>query len=380
MNSRGRRLRVALVGAGLVGQAEHAHFLWEERERFELAGVVDASPTVRRAIGERYGVPLRVGDLAELAGAGLDALVCAVPDGLHRDVVVHGLELGLHVLCEKPLALSTEECDDIAAARDRTGLVVQVGYMKRHDPAFRRLLTLLPERAADVRLISVEVNDPDQLPFVDHLPMVSGLDVPPEVIADGRARFAARCAEALGEDASPAAAKAFEGYLSSMVHDVDLVHGVLDELGMAFPPPLADAAWWDAGRGVSLTWSLPDDARVTVTHLNLPGVNDYTERLTVFCSDRILELVFPSPYLRHEPTQLTERRSDGPVGLRTTAHRVSYEEAFREELRSFHTAICSGGPVLVSVEDARADVAALLQAFQLAARSSVGTLDSVPPA
>src|SRR2546421_11880171 len=106
MDSRGRRLRVALVGAGLVGQAEHAYYLWEERDRFQLAAVVDASRTVREAIGERYGVPIRCGELRELDGAGIDALVCAVPDGLHRDVVVDALELGLHVLCEKPLALS----------------------------------------------------------------------------------------------------------------------------------------------------------------------------------------------------------------------------------------------------------------------------------
>src|SRR4051794_4756891 len=112
MDSRGRRLRVALVGAGLVGQAEHAHYLWDERERFELAAVVDASRTVREAIGDRYAVPIRSADLTGLIDAGIDALVCAVPDGLHRDVVVEGLEQGLHVLCEKPLALSVEECDD----------------------------------------------------------------------------------------------------------------------------------------------------------------------------------------------------------------------------------------------------------------------------
>src|SRR5689334_16622093 len=98
MDSRGRRLRVALVGAGLVGQAEHAFYLWEERERFELAAVVDASRTVREAIGDRYAVPIRCGGLGELEDAGIDALVCSVPDGLHRDVVVQALELGLHVL------------------------------------------------------------------------------------------------------------------------------------------------------------------------------------------------------------------------------------------------------------------------------------------
>ena len=51
------RLRVALFGAGLVGQAGHAPTLWDERERFDFVAVADPSATVRTAIAERYGVP-----------------------------------------------------------------------------------------------------------------------------------------------------------------------------------------------------------------------------------------------------------------------------------------------------------------------------------
>ena len=80
------------------------------------------------------------------------------------------LEAGIHVMCEKPLALTLAGCDRIAAARDRSGRVVQVAYMKRYDPAYRRALGLLPARIEEVRLIAVEVNDPDHEPFVAHLP------------------------------------------------------------------------------------------------------------------------------------------------------------------------------------------------------------------
>jgi len=131
--------------------------------------------------------------------------------------------------------------------------------------------------------------------------------------------------------------------------------------------PLADAAWFDAGRGVSLDWALPADARAHLEHLNLPGVADYRERLTAYCRDRILELTFPSPYLRHHPSRLVERRSDGSVtGLETIEYRVSYEEAFRNELRAFHASITTGAPVRANVEAARDDVAALLGAFRMA--------------
>ena len=57
-------LRTGLVGAGLVGQAEHAFYLWEEKDRFAFVALADASPTVREAVGNRYGLEKVAPDLA----------------------------------------------------------------------------------------------------------------------------------------------------------------------------------------------------------------------------------------------------------------------------------------------------------------------------
>ena len=135
-------------------------------------------------------------------------------------------------------------------------------------------------------------------------------------------------------------------------------------------PRAADrSAIFDGGSGVQLAFGLPGGGRVSMTHLNLPGVPDYTERVTVYCTDRIIELTFPSPYLRHVPTRLTvrQRGQGAPFALETIEHRVSYEEAFREELRAFHTAATGAAPVQTTVEQARRDVELLLSAFQKAA-------------
>src|SRR5437899_11879487 len=78
-----RQLRLGLVGAGLVGQAEHAFYLWEERERFAFVGLADASTSVLAAVGDRYAVKHRSPDLAGLLGVGLDAVVIAVPHPVH---------------------------------------------------------------------------------------------------------------------------------------------------------------------------------------------------------------------------------------------------------------------------------------------------------
>ena len=366
------RLRVALFGAGLVGQAGHAPTLWEERELFEFAVVADPSATVRTAVAARYGVPHAVATLEEALALGLDAVVVAVPDPVHRSAVLAALRAGVHVFCEKPLAVTVAEVDEILAARgDR---VVQVGTMKLHDPATERMVGRLLDGPAELVHLTIEVNDPDQAPFVDHLRLVAGRDVPRDLIEATRSGGARAVRDALGAEPDAAASRAFEAYLGSLVHDVSLAHHILGALGIHPPFPLAAAAAYDGGRGVSLDWHLPGDRRAHLEHLNLPGVPDYRERITAYCRDRILELTFPSPYLRHLPTRLVERRSGGSAaGLDTIEYRVSYEEAFRNELRAFHASITTGAPVRSSVEAARMDIVALVDAFRLAVRSRPAT-------
>jgi predicted dehydrogenase len=361
-----KRLRVGLVGAGLVGQAEHAFYLWEERERFDFVAVADASATVREALSQRYALKEAHADISGLLNSNLDAIVIAAPDALHPELAIKALDGGLHVLCEKPLALTLSGCDRIAAARDRAGRVMQVAYMKRHDPAYKRALELLPANIADVKLISVEVNDPDFEPFTAHLPITWPTDLPAALRDELRAANAKQLRESAGSDLTEIGARALSGgFLSSLVHDVAVVHGMLRHLKCEMPAEAEHGALFDEGRGVQLAFGLPGGGRVSMTHLSLSGVPDYTERVTIYCTDRIVELVFPAPYLRHEPTRLTLRRGAGHA-LETQDFRASYEEAFRDQLRAFHAAACGEAPVSTPVEQARRDVELLISAFKKA--------------
>jgi predicted dehydrogenase len=359
-----RPLRVGLVGVGLVGQAGHVLTLTEDRARFDVVAVIDPSPSARSAVARRFGLPRTCATLTEAIPLGLDAVVVAVPDPAHLPVCLEALAAGLHVFCEKPLVQSVADAERLIAARgDR---VLQVGYMKLYDPAVERMVELL--QGSEPVYLSVEVNDPDQAPFVDHLGLFVARDVPAELVEQTREVTAGAVHAALGRPGTREEARAFEAYLSALVHDVSLVHHLLAAAGARAPLPLTDAAWFDAGRGVSLTWALPAGGEAHLVHLNLPGVSDYTERVTAFCRDRILELTFPSPYLRHHPARLVEKRSvaGNPAGLTVTEHRVSYEEAFRNELRAFHASVTTGAPVRATAETARDDLAALIGAFRIA--------------
>ena len=120
---------------------------------------------------------------------GLDAVVVAVPDPAHLATCLEALAAGLHVFCEKPLVTRLADADALIAARgDR---VLQCGYMKLYDPAVERLVELLDDGPAELVYLSVEVNDPDHLPFVDHLGLLAGHDVPADLVARTRAAGAA---------------------------------------------------------------------------------------------------------------------------------------------------------------------------------------------
>lgn len=129
-------LNVALLGAGWFGREAHL------RNLVRLPGVKviaassrsDASLTAAREIaGEDLKVFANWRDA--LAVPALDAVIVALTNDQHHEACLVAFELGLHVLCEKPLGLSLVECDEIIAASESAGKVLQVG----HEMRFQRL-------------------------------------------------------------------------------------------------------------------------------------------------------------------------------------------------------------------------------------------------
>lgn len=354
-----RKIRVGVLGAGTIAQVEHIPNLLSLNDRFEVAGVADPSATVRGFVARTFGVP--VYETAEaLLDQPQDAVVIALPDPLHKDAVLAALARGLHVFCEKPLCYSPEEIAELVAARDRAGRIVQVGYMKRFDPAYRQALEMLPTTADTLRMISVEVNDPDAWPFIAHHRTRRGDDVPRPLIDSAKALQKAQVASAIGMPLTDLAFRGFAGaYSSSLVHDVNAVHGFLDAMNVPDGDIVGADIFANGDGGYGAVSLLGGQALWTMTHLSLPSLADYRERITLYFADASLELEFPSPYLNHNPTRLTVRRSNGNI-LSTTDYRDGFEEAFVEEMRGFWRAIVEGDPVVNLPEQAARDMQLLV--------------------
>lgn len=317
----------------------HLPRLAQLRDRFAVAALAEPEEELRDRVARAHAIPLAFAGHGEmLADAGLDAVLVCAPNEVHARVVLDALDAGAHVLVEKPLCLSEQDADRIVAARDRTGLVVQVGCMKRFDPAYEALeADLLCGRP---ELLHVDV--------VTHDPWLPGAFAPP------------------GERPAPAPrtldvrSDVFHG---ALVHDVNLLHGLLEAAGACVPPPLLDAFARPDGTAAGLTVALGEHARAHVAWMLIPGLHDFRERLTVHAADGVRELEFPAPYLDRAPT--TYRADAGSEEGHIAVTRTCWRDRYVAQLVHFHECVSGGVPCRVPPEQARADVVLLEAAHRL---------------
>ncbi|MFL6196274.1 MAG: Gfo/Idh/MocA family protein [Thermoanaerobaculia bacterium] len=119
------KVRMAVVGCGAVAAIHHLPAITAS-DRVEAAVLVDADEGRARALAERFGVTEVETDYRTLPGR-VDAAVVALPNSLHAPVSVELLKRGVHVLVEKPMAMSVRECDEMIAAAGAGRAVLAVG-------------------------------------------------------------------------------------------------------------------------------------------------------------------------------------------------------------------------------------------------------------
>lgn len=108
------KLRVGVVGSGIG--ASHIEAFQALPEMYEVAALCDIDAGRGKAVAERFGVPVVVGSLEALLERDLDLVDICTPSGLHHAQAIAVLESGRHVVIEKPVGKSLAEMDAVAAA------------------------------------------------------------------------------------------------------------------------------------------------------------------------------------------------------------------------------------------------------------------------
>jgi scyllo-inositol 2-dehydrogenase (NADP+) len=123
-----------VVGHGLAGRAFHCPLI-RRQPGLRLHGIVARDPRVRAEAVALWGDGVRgYADLDEaVADASVELVVIATPHDSHAELSVRALDAGKHCVVDKVMALSTEECDRMIAARDRSGRMLSVFHNRRWD-------------------------------------------------------------------------------------------------------------------------------------------------------------------------------------------------------------------------------------------------------
>jgi myo-inositol 2-dehydrogenase / D-chiro-inositol 1-dehydrogenase len=125
-------MRIGLIGVGRIG-ALHAATLGA-LPQVSAVIVTDADQDRTRDVAARTGAQAAA-TTGELFGAGIDALVIAAATGTHPDLIRRGVEAGLPVFCEKPVAPDVEGTLDVM--KHTSGKPVQIGFQRRFDEGYR---------------------------------------------------------------------------------------------------------------------------------------------------------------------------------------------------------------------------------------------------
>ncbi|HLK57443.1 MAG TPA: Gfo/Idh/MocA family oxidoreductase [Chthonomonadaceae bacterium] len=136
-------VRVGIVGTSWWADEMHLPNL-RSHPGARITGICGRNRERAEAMARKYAIPAVYSDYREMiASGGLDALVVSTPDDLHYPITMAALEAGLHVLCEKPLALKADQAREMADKAAAKGVKTMVFFTLRGLPVHRYVKALL---------------------------------------------------------------------------------------------------------------------------------------------------------------------------------------------------------------------------------------------
>jgi predicted dehydrogenase len=344
-----QKIRVGVIGAGVIGQVMHLHFLRELNDRFETVALCDLSFDVASACAKEYGIDSVFTDWREMLREPLDA-VFVFTSGSHAPIAIEAARAGVHVFVEKPMCFSVREGLEMNEAAKNAGVVLMVGYPKRYDPAFARFVEEI-SMLTDQKLLRVTTTESQFLPYVRHYSLVGpSSDVDADLLATLALDSETRLHAAIGTDDAFLVRQYQAVLLDTLVHEVNTARAVLGE-----PSSLDYVDLREGHATVILNFGGP----TAVIHwLETPAMTRYSMEFSMHAADGRATLTFPSPYLRNAPTSLVVERGEADgVATWRREELISYESGFKEELRVFYDAVTSGATVTTDALDATRDIA-----------------------
>ena len=354
------RLRVGVIGCGLVAQTQHLPNLAALPELFEVSAVCDLDLSRAKRCAERFRVGRAYRDAADLLGDELDAVVIAT-SGDHTKLVADAAGRGLSVLVEKPLCLDLATAAalkvKLAGAEER----IMVGYMRRHDDAFRGLELAMAE-VGPLRVVRTRTAETAASAYLKDLPIDEDLKADEDPLRAAGEDYSL-LEERIG--GSPLEARLYKNIiLDSLVHELNMVQALAGPAGS-----VAFAELSETGASAQVRC---ERAMVQLSWVATPGAGRYVQEVQVLGAAGSAVVRFDSPYLPASAGLLTVE--GGGPDLAATWQRTTGPAPlgpFRRELVDFHAVATGKRRPKTTFDEALSDIALCEALGQAAVRREV---------
>ena len=163
-----KKIKLGMIGCGFI-RPQHMSGLFDEAPDIDVVAACDLMPARLKAFCERYGTRGYKSPLELFKKSGVDAISIAIkPEAAKVRLSIEAMEQGLHVLAEKPMALTVKEARDMAATCRRTGQILQIAFNRRFELMYQKAVAVIQDRKTfgEVANVTAVFESPGSYPYV----------------------------------------------------------------------------------------------------------------------------------------------------------------------------------------------------------------------
>ena len=139
-------LKVGIIGCGSIAKQRHGYEYFHNAD-VQIKGFYDLIAARAQALADLYGGSVYADVDAMLADPEIDAVSVCMANAFHAEISIKALKAGKHVLCEKPMAVTMEQCQAMVDAARESGKRLMIGHNQRLAPAHKKAKELLTSGA-----------------------------------------------------------------------------------------------------------------------------------------------------------------------------------------------------------------------------------------
>lgn len=356
-----KSIGVGIVGCGQAVQTLHIPAFRHLPDKFFIAGLNDASPSVTTRLAETIpGAKPYASYEALLNDPAVDVVLVASPSALHATHALQAMRAGKHVLIEKPMCSTLEEASELEAAERETGRIALVGYMRRHAGAFKEAVALIEPLRGEINFARVRDIVGQSPAFMNSITaVIRGDDVPDAEKKRLDAVGSAALKAAIGTDENPLAG-IYNTLLGLSSHDISAMRELIGR-----PQRVLSAVYRHGGRFISAVFDYGD----FVCHFEtgFDQIARFDVNLEVFTPQRQVRVDFDTTFIRHQPARLTVTEANTPTGVSTRSSYQTRQDNFILEWEYFHECLVTGRRPKTDIKDARQDIELFAEMMKLMA-------------